>query len=143
MDLYNQQKELDKAKWEKSVNLGIDACGTFHYCGCCEKHLDNPCARALFKMTGVEVEEKREIVERVEQMPVEVEEKPVVVVEEKPLVEVKPVAKKTTVKTATKKTATKSTAKKTTAKKSTTKTATKKTTAKKSTASKTTTKKTK
>ena len=137
MELNELQKDLDRVKWDKSVALGIDACGTFDYCRCCEKHLDNPCARALNRMNGTDI--PQDIVERQEQLPVEIEEKPLVEVEEKPLVEVKAPAKKaaTTKKAAAKKT----TAKKAPAKKTTTKktTATKKTTtAKKTTAKKAT-----
>ena len=95
MELYEQQKDLDRVKWNKSVELGADACGSFNYCKCCEKHLDNPCARALNRMNGMEIPTSYGVAEYKGQLPVEVEEKPLVEVEPKPLVEVKP-AKKTT-----------------------------------------------
>lgn len=37
MALSKKQHELDVAKWEKSEQLGKDACGTFDYCGECDK----------------------------------------------------------------------------------------------------------
>lgn len=39
----DKQRELDRIKWEKSVMLGFDACGSFDYCQCCDKGLENPC----------------------------------------------------------------------------------------------------
>ena len=138
MELFEQQRDLDKIKWDKSVALGIDACGTFDYCRSCDKSLDNPCARALNRMNGVEI---LEVVEYKEQLPAEVEEKPLVEVTPKPVVEVKKTTKKTTTtkKAPAKKTSTKKTSTKTTTKKAATK---KTTTAKKPAAKKTTTKKT-
>ena len=138
MELFEQQRDLDKIKWDKSVALGIDACGTFDYCRSCDKALDNPCARALNRMNGVET---LEVAEYKEQLPAEVEEKPLVEVTPKQVVEVKKTTKKTatTKKAPAKKTSTKTTTKKAATKKTTT---AKKPAAKKTTAKKTTTKKT-
>lgn len=104
MKLDKKQTELDLAKWHKSERLGFDACGSFNFCYHCDKSKSYPCARACFKMDGVEVED--------EVIPVAVIEDKKEVVEEIP-------AK---VSKATKKTSTKSTsAKKSTTKKTTTK----------------------
>ena len=107
------QDELDRIKWEKSVNLGIDACGTFDFCCKCDKYQPEPCIKAFNKYNGVE---EKTIV--VEMQPAQVEA----------------VAPKTPSKSAAKTTAKKAPAKKSPAKKSTTKTtsktATKKTTKK-------------
>ena len=46
MRLSKKQKELDIIKWEKSVNQGYDACGSFEFCAECDKTLINPCDRA-------------------------------------------------------------------------------------------------
>lgn len=106
------QEELDRIKWEKSVNLGYDACGSFNYCSKCDKYQQNPCLKAFNKYNGVE--EKT--------LVVDVEQSKVVAA-----VEPKAPSKKTTKKT----TAKKATKKKSTTKKSTTK-STKKTTSKSS-----------
>lgn len=114
MTIEEKQRELDKAKWDKSVSLRFDACGSFNYCTNCNKNVKNPCANAYSKFFNEELEGLKDepIVEAVE------------VVEEKP-------AKKTCAKKATTtKTATQTTTKKTAEKKTTT---TKKTTTKKST----------
>ncbi len=104
------QEELDRIKWEKSVNLGFDACGSFDFCSKCDKYQPEPCIKAFNKYNGVE--EKT--------LVVDAEHTKVVAA-----VEPKAPSKKTTKKTTTKKT----TAKKSTKKKSTTKT-TKKTASK-------------
>ena len=52
-----KQRELDKIKWEKSVLLGTDACGTFDYCKMCEKSKDNPCECAFNKFYNVDLGE--------------------------------------------------------------------------------------
>lgn len=112
MAITEKQKELDKIKWEKSVMLGFDACGTFDYCKFCDKGMDNPCEIAHDKLLGVPSNNEHEIlVEIINDEVKEVEEKP----------------KKTTKKTTSKSTTKKSTASKTTTKKST-KTTTKKST---------------
>ena len=49
MALTKKQKELDIIKWEKSIALGKDACGTFDYCVKCDKSLENPCDKAFKK----------------------------------------------------------------------------------------------
>lgn len=46
MSLTKKQKEIDKMKWEKSEQLGKDACGSFDFCGKCDKSLENPCDKA-------------------------------------------------------------------------------------------------
>lgn len=45
--LTKKQKELDVIKWEKSVAMGADACGTFDYCEKCDKSVENPCDKAF------------------------------------------------------------------------------------------------
>ena len=49
--LTKKQHELDVMKWEKSVAMGADACGTFEFCIKCDKSLENPCDKA-FKAYG-------------------------------------------------------------------------------------------
>ena len=49
MALTKKQKELDIVKWEKSIAMGADACGTFDYCKNCDKNLENPCDKAYKK----------------------------------------------------------------------------------------------
>ena len=46
MRLTKKQMEIDKMKWEKSEELGRDACGTFDFCEKCDKTLNNPCDKA-------------------------------------------------------------------------------------------------
>lgn len=126
------QEELDRIKWEKSVNLGFDACGSFDFCTRCDKYQSDPCIKAFNKYNGVE--EKTMVVELHEDHVVEVEPKKVA---EKPATTTATKAtKKPSTKSATKTTA-KAPAKKTTAKASTTK----KTTTKASTTKAKTTKK--
>lgn len=47
MSITKKQRELDVIKWEKSVNEGKDACGSFDYCEKCDKTLENPCDKAF------------------------------------------------------------------------------------------------
>ena len=49
MAITKKQKELDVIKWEKSIAMGVDACGTFDYCVACDKALENPCDKAFTK----------------------------------------------------------------------------------------------
>ena len=95
MALTEKQRELDELKWNRSNELGADACGTFDYCAHCDKSLENPCDLAYSKLNvASEVKDVK-----------------------------KTVTKKTATKKSTaKKTTKKSTAKKSTAKKSTKKT---------------------
>ena len=46
MALTKKQMELDIIKWNKSQEMGADACGTFDYCAKCNKELANPCDKA-------------------------------------------------------------------------------------------------
>ena len=56
MKLTKKQMELDVLKWEKSEELGKDACGTFDYCKYCDKALENPCDKAYKKMNAASKE---------------------------------------------------------------------------------------
>lgn len=49
MKLTKRQMELDKIKWEISESMGVDACGSFEFCSCCNKALENPCDKAYKK----------------------------------------------------------------------------------------------
>ena len=49
MAITKRQKELDLVKWLKSEEIGQDACGSFDYCACCNKALENPCDKAYLK----------------------------------------------------------------------------------------------
>ncbi len=46
MAITKRQKELDLLKWNKSVEIGADACGSFDYCVKCDKTKENPCDKA-------------------------------------------------------------------------------------------------
>lgn len=46
MSLTKKQKEIDVMKWQKSEEMGGDACGSFDFCGKCDKSLENPCDKA-------------------------------------------------------------------------------------------------
>ena len=50
MALTEKQRELDELKWNRSNELGADACGTFDYCAHCDKSLENPCDLAYSKL---------------------------------------------------------------------------------------------
>ncbi len=50
MAITKKQQELDIIKWQKSEEIGADACGTFDYCAFCDKALANPCDKAFKKM---------------------------------------------------------------------------------------------
>ncbi len=46
MAITKKQQELDQIKWDKSVEMGADACGSFDYCVKCDKANENPCDKA-------------------------------------------------------------------------------------------------
>ena len=46
MAISKKQSELDRIKWEKSEEMGKDACGTFDFCVKCDKEKENPCDKA-------------------------------------------------------------------------------------------------
>lgn len=60
MALTKKQKELDIVKWEKSIAMGQDACGTFDYCEKCDKTLENPCDKAYTKFNAKPAAKKTE-----------------------------------------------------------------------------------
>ena len=111
MAVSEKQKELDSIKWEKSIRLGFDACGSFDYCMMCDKNLENPCEKAFNKYYNVDIMENHELVIGAEPSKFEI-------------VEPKKITKKAT------KSSTKKTTKSKETKKSTAKSATKKTTKK-------------
>jgi hypothetical protein len=43
------QKKIDEQKWLESEKAGHDTCGTYKFCGKCDKTLENPCAVAKDK----------------------------------------------------------------------------------------------
>lgn len=49
MAITKKQQELDQMKWEKSIEQGFDACGSFDFCVKCDKSLENPCDKAFAK----------------------------------------------------------------------------------------------
>ena len=101
MRIDKKQEELDKIKWDKSVALGFDACGSFDYCAKCKKERQNPCANAYSEFFNEELE-------------IMIEEAKAIKKEEKK-------ATKTTKKADTDKTTKKTTKKATTSEKKTTK----------------------
>ena len=46
MDFKTQQQEFDNVKWYDSIVEGTDKCGTYVFCGRCNKAEKYPCARA-------------------------------------------------------------------------------------------------
>ncbi len=50
MEVSKKQRELDVIKWNKSVEMGADACGSFDYCAYCDKTKANPCEKAFNKL---------------------------------------------------------------------------------------------
>lgn len=56
MEISEKQRELDKIKWEKSVRLGFDACGSFDFCKMCDKNISNPCEVAHNKYYNIQEE---------------------------------------------------------------------------------------
>ena len=44
-----KQEKFDKQKWIDSEKLGHDTCGTYKFCGKCNKSIENPCATAQAK----------------------------------------------------------------------------------------------
>ena len=49
MNLKRRQKEIDDLKWYDSILAGEDKCGSYPYCGKCDKDAKYPCARAEYK----------------------------------------------------------------------------------------------
>ncbi len=47
--LSEKQRKFDEQKWLDSEKLGCDTCGTYKFCGKCDKTLENPCATAKVK----------------------------------------------------------------------------------------------
>ena len=123
MAVSEKQRELDSIKWEKSIRLGFDACGSFDYCMMCDKNLENPCEKAFNKYYNVDIMENHELVIGAESSKFEI-------------VEPKKATKKATKSSTKKTTKSKETKTKKTTKKSTgTKKSTKKTTSKSETKS--------
>ena len=49
MDFKAQQERFDVIKWYDSIVAGCDRCGSYEFCGLCNKEEENPCARAAYK----------------------------------------------------------------------------------------------
>ncbi len=49
MDFKTQQDRFDEIKWYDSILTGFDRCGTYDFCGVCNKEEKNPCARAAYR----------------------------------------------------------------------------------------------
>ena len=47
--LIEKQNKFDELKWLDSEKAGCDTCGTYKFCGKCDKSLENPCAVAKAK----------------------------------------------------------------------------------------------
>lgn len=45
-ELKNLQAELDVKKWNDAQEQGADTCGSYDYCGKCDKAAEYPCATA-------------------------------------------------------------------------------------------------
>lgn len=48
-ELKRIQEELDKVKYLESEQVGKDTCGSYFYCGYCNKRNKYPCASAFKK----------------------------------------------------------------------------------------------
>lgn len=60
MAISKKQKELDVMKWEKSIAMNKDACGSFDFCVKCDKNLENPCEKAFNKFNAKPATKKAE-----------------------------------------------------------------------------------
>ena len=49
MDFKAQQDRFDEIKWYDSIVAGYDRCGTYEFCGRCDKEEENPCAQAAYR----------------------------------------------------------------------------------------------
>lgn len=52
MNLEKQQSIFDDVKWFDSIRAGEDRCGSYGFCGYCNKTAKYPCARAAKKENG-------------------------------------------------------------------------------------------
>jgi hypothetical protein len=46
MTLEQEQSKFDAVKWFDSISAGEDKCGSYEFCGECNKNISSPCARA-------------------------------------------------------------------------------------------------
>ena len=46
MTLKEEQTQFDQIKWNESVEANEDKCGSYEFCGICNKNVSYPCARA-------------------------------------------------------------------------------------------------
>ena len=46
MNFKSRQEKIDVIKWYDSILMGEDRCGTYEYCGKCNKGEKYPCAKA-------------------------------------------------------------------------------------------------
>ncbi len=58
MAITKRQQQLDEMKWNKSVEMGKDACGTFDFCAKCDKTKENPCDKAYMAFNKKPVAKK-------------------------------------------------------------------------------------
>ncbi len=49
MDFKSQQDKFDNIKWYDSIVAGCDRCGSYEFCGVCDKKEPEPCARAAYR----------------------------------------------------------------------------------------------
>ena len=49
MDFKAQQKRFDEIKWFDSIVAGYDRCGSYEFCGRCNKEEEEPCAHAAYR----------------------------------------------------------------------------------------------
>ncbi len=49
MDFKTQQERFDDIKWYDSIVAGCDRCGSYAFCGDCDKNQTEPCARAAYR----------------------------------------------------------------------------------------------
>lgn len=54
MEKQELQSRLDVEKWLLSENRHLDLCGSFGYCGVCDKAKQHPCASAMLKKDNAE-----------------------------------------------------------------------------------------
>lgn len=50
MDFKAQQNRFDEIKWFDSIVAGYDRCGSYEFCGRCNKEEEYPCAHAAYRL---------------------------------------------------------------------------------------------
>ncbi len=54
MNFKAEQERFDVIKWYDSIVAGEDRCGSYDFCGGCDKTETEPCARAAYRLNAKE-----------------------------------------------------------------------------------------